>query len=108
VHLAPPARRNHIAHYIRLDKAELKFGGDVLQIDNACADAISGVPLLRQWRRHSGAFVRCSKCTVFGKRRIDQLNVKFDLKRTSTRATLHQSTGFGHRRFEASVGGSRQ
>jgi hypothetical protein len=30
----------------------------------------------------------CSKRTVFGKRRIDQLNVKFDLKRTSTRATF--------------------
>jgi hypothetical protein len=33
----------------------------------------------------------CSKWTVFGKRRIDQLNVKFGLKRTSTRATFDQS-----------------
>jgi len=38
VHLAPPARQKHIAHYNRRDKAEQKFGGDVLQIDNACAD----------------------------------------------------------------------
>jgi hypothetical protein len=28
VYLAWPATRNHIAHYIRLDKAEQKFGGD--------------------------------------------------------------------------------
>jgi hypothetical protein len=54
VHLAPPARRNHIAHYIRLDKAEQKFGGDVLQNDNAGADEIFGIALLRQWlMRHS-------------------------------------------------------
>jgi len=38
VHLAPPARQKHIAHYVRLDKAEQKFAGNVLQIDNACAD----------------------------------------------------------------------
>jgi hypothetical protein len=38
VYLAPPARQKHIAHYICLDKAEQKFGGDVLQIDNARAD----------------------------------------------------------------------
>jgi hypothetical protein len=38
VYLAPPARQKHIAHYIRLDKTEQKFGGDVLQIDNAGAD----------------------------------------------------------------------
>src|SRR6267143_6248346 len=37
VYLAPPARQKHIAHYICLDKAEQKFGGDVLQIDNAGA-----------------------------------------------------------------------
>jgi hypothetical protein len=46
VHLAPPARRNHIAHYIRLDKAEQKFGGDVLQIDNACDDGTLGRPVV--------------------------------------------------------------
>jgi hypothetical protein len=38
VYLAPPARQKHIAHYICLDKADQKFGGDVLQIDNANAD----------------------------------------------------------------------
>jgi hypothetical protein len=38
VYLAPPARQKHIAHYICRDKAEQKFGGDVLQIDNASAD----------------------------------------------------------------------
>jgi hypothetical protein len=48
VHLALLARRNHIAHYVRLDKAEQKFGGDVLQIDNACADGISVGALLSQ------------------------------------------------------------
>jgi len=51
VHLAPPARQKHIAHYICLDKAEQKFGGDVLQIDNACAD--KDAPAHRCWRRHA-------------------------------------------------------
>jgi len=36
--LSQPASQKHIAHYICLDKAEQKFGGDVLQIDNAGAD----------------------------------------------------------------------
>jgi len=78
VHLAPPARQKHIAHYVRLDKAEQKFAGNVLQIDNAGADrtprrAVVGADGLA---RHRTARY---KCAVFGKRRTDQLNVKFDL-----------------------------
>jgi len=46
VHLAPPARQKHIAHYICLDKAEPEFGGDVLQNDNADGDGTLPRPLL--------------------------------------------------------------
>jgi hypothetical protein len=67
VHLAPPARRNHIAHYIRLDKAEQKFGGDVLQIDNACAERNLWRPVVAPMANAS--FVQSiravSKCGVF-------------------------------------------
>jgi hypothetical protein len=70
-----------------------------------------GVALLREWlmRRSGNAFARCkvavfSTCAVFGKRHNDQLNVKFELKRTSTGAT-----GFGALTIvEVSVGGSGQ
>jgi hypothetical protein len=78
VHLAPPARRKHIAHYVRLDKAEQKFARNVLQIDNACADGalrravVSADGLAHHRTVHY-------KCAVFGRRRTDQLNVKSDL-----------------------------
>jgi hypothetical protein len=37
VRLAPPARPKHIAHYVGPYKASPAVGGNVLQIDNACA-----------------------------------------------------------------------
>jgi hypothetical protein len=46
VHVAPPARRKHIAHYICLDKAEREFGGDVLQNDNAGGDENTAAPVV--------------------------------------------------------------
>jgi len=79
VHLAPLARRKHIAHYVRPDKAEQKFAGNVLQIDNACAGVTlrAAVVSTDKFANYRAAHY---KCAVFAKRRTDQLNVKFGLR----------------------------